>query len=131
MKQAQADADELIAAYRREQQDAFDKKVAMEGKFQHFSVLRGCTVYVKYSPNFIRVPQADPAETLRRSSKPKPIKKSRICKDNSNQMLKRPWMFFSQSAARSVWRFPLLGLGLHRSCMATKLLPLGGESMII
>ncbi|KAL3801910.1 hypothetical protein ACHAWO_010682 [Cyclotella atomus] len=31
MKQAQADADELIAAYRREQQDAFDKKVAMEG----------------------------------------------------------------------------------------------------
>jgi hypothetical protein len=35
MKQAQADADELIAAYRREQQDAFDKKVAMEGKFFH------------------------------------------------------------------------------------------------
>jgi hypothetical protein len=33
MKQAQADADELIAAYRREQQDAFDKKVAMEGEF--------------------------------------------------------------------------------------------------
>ena len=32
MKQAQADADELIAAYRREQQDAFDKKVAMDGK---------------------------------------------------------------------------------------------------
>ncbi|KAL7522858.1 hypothetical protein ACHAWX_007586 [Stephanocyclus meneghinianus] len=31
MKQAQADADELIAAYRREQQDAFDKKVLLEG----------------------------------------------------------------------------------------------------
>ncbi len=36
MKQAQADADELIAAYRREQQDAFDKKVAMEGEFFHW-----------------------------------------------------------------------------------------------
>jgi hypothetical protein len=33
MKQAQADADELIAAYRREQQDAFDKNVMMKGEF--------------------------------------------------------------------------------------------------
>ena len=31
MKQAQADADELIAAYRREQQDSFDKNVMMKG----------------------------------------------------------------------------------------------------
>eukprot|EP00956_Cyclotella_meneghiniana_P020749 scaffold37054_cov72-Cyclotella_meneghiniana.AAC.4 len=31
MKQAQADADELIAAYRREQQDAFNKNVANKG----------------------------------------------------------------------------------------------------
>ena len=33
MKQAQADADELIAAYRREQQDAFNKNVAKNGEF--------------------------------------------------------------------------------------------------
>lgn len=33
MKQAQADADELIAAYRREQQDAFNKNVANKGEF--------------------------------------------------------------------------------------------------
>lgn len=41
MKQAQADADELIAAYRREQQDAFDKKVLMEGKFSPLTSKRG------------------------------------------------------------------------------------------
>lgn len=33
MKQAQVDADELIAAYRLEQQDAFDKKANADGKF--------------------------------------------------------------------------------------------------
>lgn len=33
MKQAQADADEIIAAYRREQQDAFNKNVAKNGEF--------------------------------------------------------------------------------------------------
>eukprot|EP00985_Skeletonema_marinoi_P032469 scaffold39149_cov93-Skeletonema_marinoi.AAC.2 len=32
MKQAQVDADELIAAYRLEQQDAFDKKANADGK---------------------------------------------------------------------------------------------------
>ena len=32
MKQAQVDADELIAAYRLEQQDAFDKKDNADGK---------------------------------------------------------------------------------------------------
>jgi hypothetical protein len=32
MKQAQVDADELIAAYRLEQQDAFDKKASADGK---------------------------------------------------------------------------------------------------
>eukprot|EP01082_Thalassiosira_pseudonana_P006256 g6129.t1 g6129 contig20:867687-868511(-) len=31
MKQAQVDADELIAAYRLEQQEAFDKKAATDG----------------------------------------------------------------------------------------------------
>ena len=35
MKQAQVDADELIAAYRLEQQDAFDKKANADGKFTH------------------------------------------------------------------------------------------------
>ena len=33
MKQAQVDADELIAAYRLEQQDALDKKANADGKF--------------------------------------------------------------------------------------------------
>lgn len=32
MKQAQVDANELIAAYRVEQQDAFDKKANADGK---------------------------------------------------------------------------------------------------
>jgi hypothetical protein len=32
MKQARVDADELIAAYRLEQQDAFDKKANADGK---------------------------------------------------------------------------------------------------
>ena len=32
MKQAQSDADELIAAYRLEQQDAFDKATNASGK---------------------------------------------------------------------------------------------------
>ena len=32
MKQAQVDADELIATYRLEQQDAFDKKANADGK---------------------------------------------------------------------------------------------------
>ena len=32
MKQAQTDADELIAAYRLEQQDAFDKAASASGK---------------------------------------------------------------------------------------------------
>ena len=31
MKQAQVDADELIAAYRLEQQEAFEKKAATDG----------------------------------------------------------------------------------------------------
>jgi hypothetical protein len=33
MKQARVDAEELIAAYRLEQQDAFDKKANADGKF--------------------------------------------------------------------------------------------------
>ena len=39
MKQAQTDADELIAAYRLEQQDAFDKASSSSGKasFANFS----------------------------------------------------------------------------------------------
>ena len=36
MKQAQVDADELIAAYRLEQQDAFDKKANADGKSNIF-----------------------------------------------------------------------------------------------
>jgi hypothetical protein len=32
MKQAQTDADELIAAYRLEQQEAFDKASSVDGK---------------------------------------------------------------------------------------------------
>lgn len=32
MKQAQTDADELIAVYRLEQQDAFDKATSASGK---------------------------------------------------------------------------------------------------
>ncbi len=36
MKQAEVDADELIAAYRLEQQDAFDKKANADGKLNIF-----------------------------------------------------------------------------------------------
>lgn len=35
MKQAQTDADELIAAYRLEQQEAFDKAASVDGKKMH------------------------------------------------------------------------------------------------
>jgi hypothetical protein len=125
MKQAQADADELIAAYRREQQDAFDKKVLMEGKlvprranevlylFQFIN-----THKLKY---YSQQSQEALAEMLQPNSKLKLTKISRECKDNSNQMPKRPLTFFSQSVARSVWRCPPLELGLLRSCTATKL----------
>ena len=121
MKQAQADADELIAAYRREQQDAFDKKVAMDGKSTLRLHLHWGFVCPFDSSVFSLQSQEDPAETPRPNSKPKPTKISKECKDNSNRMPKRPWMFFSQSAARLVWRFPLLGLGLRRRFTATKL----------
>ena len=36
MKQAQTDADELIAAYKGEQQDAFDKAASASGKSGEF-----------------------------------------------------------------------------------------------
>lgn len=44
MKQAQVDADELIAAYRLEQQDAFDKKASADGKSMHNNIVGAFTV---------------------------------------------------------------------------------------
>lgn len=42
MKQAQTDADELIAAYRLEQQDAFDKAASASGEFRAWS---SCSIF--------------------------------------------------------------------------------------
>ena len=41
MKQAQTDADELIAAYRMEQQDAFDKAASASGKWRRAANIVG------------------------------------------------------------------------------------------
>jgi len=49
MKQAQADADDLIAAYRREQQDAFDKKVLTDGEFISTFIFRGILWKLSFS----------------------------------------------------------------------------------
>lgn len=38
MKQAQTDADELISAYRLEQQEAFDKAASVDGKIYYIRI---------------------------------------------------------------------------------------------
>ena len=45
MKQAQTDADELISAYRLEQQEAFDKAASADGKIYYIriSTIECCT----------------------------------------------------------------------------------------
>ena len=114
MKQAQVDADELIAAYRLEQQDAFDKKANADGKLniliREQSIIvatpHRLTNIISYS--FYNVmntlyhtslycslsQQVDPAAMPQPNSKPKPMPTFKTCRDNSNQMPKRQLMFF-------------------------------------
>ena len=114
MKQAQVDADELIAAYRLEQQDAFDKKANADGKLNIFlreqSIIvvtphRLTNIIISYSfynvmntlyhtSLYCSLTQVDPVAMPRPNSKPKPMPTFKTCRDNSNQMPKRPLMFF-------------------------------------
>lgn len=131
MKQAQVDANELIAAYRVEQQDAFDKKANADGK--------SAPSYKKSTHDIIKLPlplttfphhychhlntplQADLEPTPPPNSKQKPMPKFKTCRDNSIKMPKRLWMFFCRSAAKLAWRFLRQGSVLRKRFTANKL----------
>ena len=120
MKQAQTDADELIAAYRLEQQDAFDKAASASGKFCQYITTRLTLPRSRLIPTprcvLSRYLKEDPAAMLPTNSKRKQTKIFRECRVNSPKMLKRRWMFSFRNAARSVWRYPRRGSVLHKSC---------------
>jgi hypothetical protein len=123
MKQAQTDADELIAAYRLEQQEAFDKAASVDGK-------RKCIREIFFSASEIIAPtshhplsfaqQVDPAMMPRQNFKLKQPKTFRRCRDDSLRMHKRQWMSYSQNVVKLVWRFLRRGFARLKSCMESK-----------
>lgn len=126
MKQAQSDADELIAAYRLEQQDAFDKATNASGKSipqTHYFVmsLRRATHACETSLYHVPKIKADLEETPQPNSRQKPTKMFRQCRVNSLRTHKRLWMSFCRNAVRLVWRYQLPGFVQHKNCLATKL----------